>query len=423
MISQDDLKNRIEKLGWVSLDEHLWEKLNEFCKGVAILAPPLDTVPSPHGNAIYTIIQDYAERSPEPCLVLSIWPEQGAPQKCGISDRILYIKKPFKSVPFEEYIPYRIKKYIWGTGRPELLNFALKAAKLCDLISVNKIVVEDVPIFGLILKRNLGIKSRIILHQHIDAPLSYSKTWWKKIRRAYSGFLFVAQKTLDDTEKKHGKLKNAIIVYNGVDLSHYDPERWRAIGSELRAKYSIGEKENVVLFVGRVIPGKGCLELSKAFLQANVPNSRLILIGDLFGSAFMEMKYSTELKSFIEISNNKIISIGNVPQKDIPGWYMASDLVVVPSIQSEGLTKVITEALSMGRPVLTTDRGGSLELIHPGKNGWLLKDAQNIDQFSLLLRGILTNPAEIAEFSQNAFQFDRPKLDINRSAAAFFRSI
>lgn len=423
MISQDNFKDRLERLGWRSMDKRLWDNLDEFRHGIVILAPPLDTVPSPSGNAIYTIVQDLAERSPVPCLILSIWPEQGEPQKCDISDHILYLQKPFKPVPFEKYIPYRVKKNLWGTGWPRQLNYAQTAAQLCDFLHVDKIVVEDVPIFGMIVKKKLGTKAKIFLHQHADAPLSYPKFWWKRINKSFSGIIFVSRKTMANTENRHGKLPNARVIYNGVDLTYFDSAKWKEKARNLRNQYSIAENELVVIYVGRVIPGKGCLELARAFLQANVPEARLVIIGSLTTGLFSSKEFQINMNHAIDCSSGRIISTGTVHQKEIPAWYEASDLVVVPSIQSEGLPKVVTEALAMGKPVLASNRGGSFELIRPGENGWILEDPKNIEIFSNQLRNILQKPIILAEMSCRTITLDRLKMDINRTSRAFFNFI
>jgi glycosyltransferase involved in cell wall biosynthesis len=397
----------------------VWENLVTFQGGICFVAPPLDTVPSPHGNAIYTITQDLAARSPVPSLILSIWPEQGESEVCSISDRILYCHDPIKPIPWEGQLPYRLKKFFFGTGRPELLHYAWKAAKLCKLLGVRKIVIEDVPRFGPVFKNQLSSNTDIFLHQH-NSPLSYATFWWRRLEKVFTGLIFVSQKTIDDSEKRHGKLTRAQVVYNGVDLAHYDPNRWIGKANDLKARYAIDQDDLIVLYVGRIVPGKGCLELAQAFLRAKVPHTKLVVIGDLQKPLFGTEAYIDNLKDISECNPGKIILPGAIRQNDIPAWYQAADLIVVPSIQSEGLPKVITEALAMGKPVLTSDRGGSLELVRPGQNGWLLKNPQEIESFSSLLKQILTNPLEIQKYGQNALIHDRPKLSIEQSAQHFF---
>jgi glycosyltransferase involved in cell wall biosynthesis len=421
--TKNELRQEIEKMGWCCLDEKLWERLDEFKTGIAILAPPLDTVPSPQGNAIYTIIQDLAARSPVPCLVLSVWPEHGEPKKCEISDRILYLTKPFKPVLLESYIPYRVKKWVWGIGRPELLSFPQKAAYLCNVLNFRTIIVEDVPRFGLPIKKTLPSGSKIFLHQHNNAPLKYPKFWWRVFEKYFTGIIFVSRQNLLATEHKFGKLRHAEVVYNGVDLRHFDPDLWEEKSRKILLDHSISKEELVILYVGRIIPGKGCLELAQAFLKANIPNVRLILVGEIKESLFSDVDFIAKMKRVISQSSGKIISVGNIAQDSIPGFYNAADLVVIPSIQSEGLPKVVTEALVMGKPILGTDRGGIFELIKHGENGYLLQDPQDIEQFSNQLQEILHNKERLLILKQNALLNDRFRLSINQSANDFFNFI
>lgn len=418
-----ELRRQVEGMGWRSLDDQLWGHLDELAKGVVFLAPPLDIVPSPKGNAIYTIIQDLVERAPLPCLILSIWPAQGQPQRCSMSDRILYKSDPFKPMMFEKQLPYRLKKAIWGIGRPELLHYARSAACLCKLLRVKNIVVEDVPLFTLPFDRSKSHNYKIWLHQHSDAPLSLRKPWWKKVEKICSGIIFVAKKTQIDTENNHGKLLNPVVIYNGVDLTHYDPQKFLQEAHHLRVKLGIKKNEIVALYTGRIIPGKGCLELAQAFLRAEVPLSRLILLGGISSSLYSNPAFVNKMNDIVKNSNGKIFSPGNITQADIPGWYTMADFVVVPSIQSEGLPKVVTEALAMGKPVMASDRGGSFELIRPGENGWLIRDPENINKFCDQLRKVLTNKNELLSMGVNALKQDRPRLSIDRTTADFFKFI
>jgi len=419
-LSAGEIKQALEAMGWCSLDEHLWQRLDDFKSGIVFLAPPLDTVPSPGGNAIYTIVQDLVTKAPCPCLILSIWPEGREPERCELSDSILYCKDPFQPVWFEDKIPYTLKKAFWGTGRPELLGYARKAARLLQTIGCKTVVVEDMPALCLPFQRLLKQNVRIFLHQHINAPLSVPTYWWQKIQKILSGIIFVAQRTLVESEKRHGKIPRASVVYNGVDLSHYDPARWTKAAGAIRERFNIGEKEIIALYVGRMVPGKGGLELAQAFVNAAVPGTKLMMVGDLRPSLFGTQEFIDELQRLASANMDKVLLAGNISQTEIPAWYQAADLVAVPSIQAEGLPKVVTEALAMGKPVLASDRGGTFELIKPGQNGWLLEDPKDIEKFSNQLQGILQNRKNISQFGKNAFIHDRPNLSVERCAKDFY---
>ena len=57
--------------------------------------------PERRGNAIYTLIEQLAERSPGDVLALCRWPETGVPAACRLSDRILYDTTPLRATWLE----------------------------------------------------------------------------------------------------------------------------------------------------------------------------------------------------------------------------------------------------------------------------------------------------------------------------------
>jgi teichuronic acid biosynthesis glycosyltransferase TuaC len=55
---------------------------------------------------------------------------------------------------------------------------------------------------------------------------------------------------------------------------------------------------------------------------------------------------------------------GRRPHAELPDWYRASDLAVLPSY-SEGLPNVLREAVACGRPFVATRVGGIPEIADP----------------------------------------------------------
>jgi glycosyltransferase involved in cell wall biosynthesis len=373
--NQNHLRPEIEMLGWRSLDERFWTRLKAFHPKVVIIAPPLDTVPSPGGNAIYTLVQEMASKLPGPALILARWPENNQPLECEISERILYDTNQLRPGWLESRVPFRLKRMLFGSGAPFYLSYARRAAQLCRLLDVKTIIIEDISIFSPTVRKHTSISQSIFLHQHINAPKSVPHRSWLKVMESLRGIIFVAEATRQETESLHGKLSiPAKVIYNGVDLTEFDPQAWRGQAFLHRAKLGIAADDKVLLYVGRIAPNKGVAETAEAFVSASIENSHFVVVGNLDESPFGSLPYTERLRRAAAKSKGNVHLVGSVSQAEIPGYYALADIAIVPSMGSEGLPKVITEALAMMVPCVVTRRGGALELIREGENGWVVAD-------------------------------------------------
>lgn len=408
------VRTEIEKWGWRSLDERLWQKWESVRPRTVFIAPPLDTIPSPEGNAIYSLVETLVERLPDSTLILARWPEQGQPQPCVISDRILYDTNPLQPGWLEKHLPYRLKKSLWGMSAPFYLAYARRAAQICRLLETQNILLEDIPMFAPAVRNVVGNNSAIFLHQHASAPLTTPHHSWLKVQKSLDGIIFVAEQAHKLTEDRHGQLSiPCYVIYNGVDGNHYDRAQWKQQGQTLRQQIGINGDEKVLLYAGRITPGKGIAEAAQAFNHAHVANSRLVVVGNVTGGLFHEPAYSQHLCQAAEQSGGRIHLMGNVPQAELPAYYAAADVVIVPSSGNEGLPKVITEALSMQCPCIVTRRGGALELIEAGWNGWVVPEPVTIESLATTIKQAL------AEYPQMSPAPCRVDLSLEAMASRF----
>lgn len=97
--------------------------------------------------------------------------------------------------------------------------------------------------------------------------------------------------------------------------------------------------------------------------------------------------------------------IPSLPHEGILKLMRESDILVFPSL-FEGFGLVITEAMSQGTPVITTDRTAGPDLITNGENGWLIEAASTqalIDCF----QQVLDDPGKIAVLGKAAMETAR----------------
>jgi len=110
-----------------------------------------------------------------------------------------------------------------------------------------------------------------------------------------------------------------------------------------------GLRRPVVLFVGRLRPYKGLPVLIDA--MAEIPGTLLVV-----GRGEMEDAIRTKVQR--EGRHESVLLAGDVPQEELAGYYRASDLFVLPSLdRSEALGLAMIEAMHCGLPVISTRVG------------------------------------------------------------------
>jgi phosphatidylinositol alpha-mannosyltransferase len=114
-----------------------------------------------------------------------------------------------------------------------------------------------------------------------------------------------------------------------------------------------------VLYAGKRSLGKGTAVLLDAIdgIRASVPGVRFAFAG----------------KGDLPLPPRPdIVALGSLDQPTLFGLYAAADVVVVPSVWPEPLSRVLIEAMSLGRPVVASAVGGSPEVIEDGVSGLLV---------------------------------------------------
>jgi len=154
------------------------------------------------------------------------------------------------------------------------------------------------------------------------------------------------------------------LVPCGVDLSVFRPLDQKAVRERLGLN---GEK--ILLYVGRVEPLKGLDLLVETAAQMDSEDGvRMIVVGaDANGGQEMDRVKQLAKERDLE---DQIDFVGQVDHNDLPLYYNAADVCVVPSYyESFGL--VALESMACGTPVVATRVGGLSTIIQHGRTGYL----------------------------------------------------
>jgi glycosyltransferase involved in cell wall biosynthesis len=184
----------------------------------------------------------------------------------------------------------------------------------------------------------------------------------------------VSEKTKKDyVEQNQISAEKISVIYNGVDSNKFHPEVSREL---IREKYSLGDSL-IILTVGSGIVLKGCIFVLFAIKEILkvYPNLKLMMVG--IDPNHKERMINIAKKLGVQ---NSIIVINRIPNNQLPYYFSASDIVVVPSL-FENFPVVILEAMSSGKPVVASRVGGIPEAIKENETG-LLFDPGNVSQMT-----------------------------------------
>lgn len=99
---------------------------------------------------------------------------------------------------------------------------------------------------------------------------------------------------------------------------------------------------------------------------------------------------------------SRVNYIPSLPHNEILSLMAKQDLFIFPSL-FEGFGLVITEAMSQGTPVITTDRTCGPDIINNGVDGWVV-EAGNSEAIRELLGQFISNPELLVKAGKKAMQ-------------------
>jgi len=148
-----------------------------------------------------------------------------------------------------------------------------------------------------------------------------------------------------------------------------------------------------VIFVGSIRELKGVDMLVDAFDKFSQDrDTTLTIVGE--GPYYSEVKQRVS-----DLGTDQISFTGSVSHKKAVTMIASSDVLVLPS-ESEGLPRVILEALEVGTPVIATDVGSIPQVISHGENGLLIE--RSVPCLLNSLQYLHDNPTIYDEFSASA---------------------
>lgn len=188
---------------------------------------------------------------------------------------------------------------------------------------------------------------------------------WKKS----SAIICISKETMHRLINVY-KIPDSKIYYipNGVNIEKFNVN---FNSEDFKTTLNIAQNFPIILFIGRIYLLKGLKELliALAAIKKRYPMLLLLIIGEIF-----DRSYYREVISLIKKNNlsENIKFLGNLPYSLMPLYYKAADIFILPSY-SEGMPKVLLEAMASRLCVITTQIEGNKDLVKNNINGILIK--------------------------------------------------
>lgn len=191
---------------------------------------------------------------------------------------------------------------------------------------------------------------------------------------------------------------NIDVMFNPVDTDNFKP---RTNKKKYKSMFHLPEDKKILLCPRRLEKKNGVIYPLLAFSE--LKSNKLILV---YAGEGQEKE---KLKNLIKEHNleEKVLLLGSVEHGNMKFLYSAADIVLIPSIHSEGMEEATSisalEAMASGVPVIASNIGGLSDIIKNNFNGILVPDGDVKSLKETILE--LSNNFELYEnISKNSVQ-------------------
>lgn len=390
----------------------MMRSMDEKSKNIALILAGKTPVPATRGGAtqaMLTHLIDENERNKNIALTFYSYYDEQAYR----------ISKSYQCTEVKYYRPNRIWDSIYGL--PSRILRKLSGGRVSVRTRFVRWCVRDIrrqEFDAVIIEGNyfqtiqlkMALQIPVILHMHIDGLNKETKDG-KKIVNSCKAILAISDYCRGRIAEIDPARKETIyLLKNTIDTKHFCTDDLEEDRRRIRSRYGIDDLQKVFLYCGRVDEVKGVRELVQAFLHVNNSQTHLMIVGS---SAYLDGKSTAYYREIERMAKGceRIHLTGYISQKELPVYYAASDVAVVPSKWQEAAGNVIIEAMACGLPVIATKRGGIPE--YADRRACLLVDVGDdfINSLERAMAQMIEDEERYSDMKRNAreiaLQYDK----------------
>lgn len=250
--------------------------------------------------------------------------------------RVMFLKNKWKKKRFEKYLNDNV-----------------------DFSMFDRVIVENNMSLLPVLQKKMGAESfskKCCYHMHsvfIDNPSCIPQMVDCKALFTVSEFV-KGQICKDYSDLNSANIK---VVVNGIDTQLFNKIDSKSI-EKSREKFEYSNDDIVFLYVGRISPEKGVLELVHAFKKMDLLNKKLLLVGCSYQGENKKSFYEKQIDDEIKNCSEQIKKIGYVENYEVNELYNMANVVVIPSIVGDAGPLNLLEAMAAQANIVASSNGG-----------------------------------------------------------------
>ena len=193
--------------------------------------------------------------------------------------------------------------------------------------------------------------------------------------------------------------KRIVIIHPGVDTEIFRPGLYTA---DLRASIGLGEKDRLILSVGRLTRRKGFDQTIRAVARLH---HKGLPVHYAIAGIGEDRSYLSSIAEKYHVCE-RIHFLSHVQEKDLPRWYNAADIFVMPNREiagdTEGFGMVFLEAAACKKPVIAGKAGGTEGAVLDGITG-LRVDGSSLEELTDAIEVLLRDQNYAGKLALNGY--------------------